>query len=205
MNVLLSAAKLRIMNQDVDFLQGRADGPNTVFAGTYCKATPSSSATIWEGWIRHKKDAMRYGAFVAGSSSASIQIEDDTSAFVTYTTCAFTEGTGAWVEIGASTDISTSDLTTGSWYRTRVGVNGTGGCMIMAMLEETCPIQGWLEPPTFSASTEGLAGSLNTLRDSLNALKTNADAPFGALLFLWGVLLSGVVYGVGVSQVCLGA
>ncbi len=179
-DVLLSATKLRMLNKDVDFLQGRADGPHTLFAGTYCQATPSSSATIWEGWIRHQKDALRYGAYVSGSSSASIQIEDDTSAYVTYTTCDFGEATGAWTEIGASTDISTSDLTSGSWYRVRVGANGTGGCIILAMLEETCPIQGWLEPPTFSSSTEDLAGSLNTLRDGLNALKGAADAPFGA-------------------------
>jgi len=179
-NVVLSATKLRMLNKDVDFLQGRADGPHTVFAGTYCQATPSSSGTIWEGWIRHKKDALRYGAFVAGSSSASIQIEGDEDAWETLATCDFGEATGAWVEIGASTDISSACITSGCWYRMRVGLNGAGGSIHLAMLEETCPIQGWVAPPTFSACTEDLAASLNTLRDDLNALKANSDAPFGA-------------------------
>jgi hypothetical protein len=179
----MSAAKLRMMNKDVDFLQGRADGPNTVFAGTYCKATPSSEATIWEGWIRHKKDTFRYGAFVAGSSSASFQYFDDDGGWDSAATCDFGEDTGKWIEIGTCIDISaasTVNLTTGSWYRVRAAVDGTGGSIIVAMLEETCAIEGWLEPPTFVSLTSDLAGSLNTLRDSLNALKTNSDAPFGA-------------------------
>lgn len=126
-----SATQLNILSDDLEYLKGITDTPNSPF--------PSITVTDdgdWDFWFRHQMDYLHYYAYVDNTQSNRFEISIYNSAGAEVAD--FTDTNSHAAPYTYSGYINVSALTVGDWYRANVDirVEGTSSVVYFRYLEE---------------------------------------------------------------------